>query len=517
MNEARESKLQRIVVVGDLSHRGRYHLGDEAMSEVALEQLTRRGYSVTFIAGDPAVCAAQYGVPAVGRFGFSAISDRADKVARLEQLVAGVRGACEVPEDARHTIAALRSADAILIAGGGNLNSIGEHHLFERLALTRIARQLEIPLYVTSQTVGPHLRKRDQDLVREIATSARVFGVRESRTAALMRGIAPEATIVRTVDDAVLMTPDSDIASASVRWGLPEDYVVGSFTFHERTTELDVEEYYRTIAEMLDGVVHDTGRDVVLLPHMGTLTAPDTVQADDDAHGHDRIAAYSASGRLRSLPIMTARELLAVTQGADFTISTRYHPLVFGAALGVPAVGIVHSYYSATRMRGALANAGMESFALPFEAWDTLLGSSVVAALCQRLPEFRAHISAVGESQRKYQSAWWDGIAADLAGTGTLLTEDFMLPTAISWADEHQTELLALARLAQEGTNLTRLNDLIDDKDRDQRVAKLERQLAVAMTETTLLRKEIVELRHRVRPPGAAMRDRIRLAFRRNS
>lgn len=516
MNQDGETKPLKIVVVGDLSHRGRYHLGDEAMSEVALQELTQRGCEVTFIAGDPAVCTATYGVPAVGRFGFSAIRDRADKVARLTALLSGVRGESPVPSGSEDTVAALSVADAILIAGGGNLNSIGEHHLFERLALARIAEQLGIPLYVTSQTVGPHLRKRDQEIVREIATRARVFGVRESRTAELMRGIAPEARIVRTVDDAVLMTPESDAATARTKWSLPAEYIVGSFTFHERTTELDVEEYYRAIARILDGIVRDTNHNVVLLPHMGTLTDPGHVTADDDAHGHGRILEYSRSGRIMSLPIMNARELLAVTQGAKFSVSTRYHPLVFGAALGVPAVGIVHSYYSATRMRGALRNAGMESFAIPLEAWEQLLGSQMTSVLNDRLPEFSAHITSAGGSQQRYQGAWWDGIVADLSGEGHLHLSDFTFPQTLSWADGHQTEVLELARLAQEGTNLSRLNHLIDDQERDRRVARLERKIAAAQAETVQLREALAELRHRTRPPGAALRDRVRLALRRN-
>ena len=518
----------KVVVVGDMSYRGRYHLGDEAMSEVAVSELTSRGFSVTLVAGNPEVSTRMYGVPAVPRFGFVGIPQRADKIAHSDAILASVCGDAEPPAGTDVSIAALRAADALVIAGGGNLNTIGEHHLFERLTLMRIAKNLGIPLYVTSQTVGPHLLPPDQELVREIAEYARVFGVRESRTAELMRGLCGEsATIVRTVDDAVLL--DGSVVPIDPANPLPERYILGSFAADERTSGLDAEAYYRELAAILDQVVSVTDIDVLLVSHLGSLERDDRETRDFDDYAHERIRGYATSGRVRVLPMMSARELIALTEGASWTLSTRYHPLVFGAGVGIPAVGIVHSYYSAVRMRGALENSGMPDCAVPMEGWRPLLGEPLLRALVARRDEFAAHLRDVGGAQREYQTRWWDGIAADLRGTGTVVWDDYSYPQGPRWTDTETQLQLSHIRIATESVQLTRLQIQMTERDTDIRQrrkaveqrgardqsAALERELIALRGELTALRAELAEVLHRTRPPGAALRDRIRLALQR--
>jgi polysaccharide pyruvyl transferase WcaK-like protein len=505
----------RVVVIGDVSWNGNYHLGDEAMTEVAIAELRRRGVQVTLVAGDPGISAPFYDVDAVPRFGYRTIYRREPKIRHLEAILAGARGEGEIPAEAVRAVDAVRAADAVVIAGGGNLNSSGMHHIFERLTLKRLAEHFGIPLYVSSQTFGPHLLPEDRELVGEIASYARAFGARERTTAALMREIVGDAgNVVHTLDDAILLEPSRSPEEARELLGLSERYVVGSFTYHAWSTGLSREEYYRKLAVMLDQIVAEQDVDVVLLPHMGKLGDTEDLGQDGDRFGHERIAAYTASGRVRSFDIISARDLLAVTAGAVFTLSTRYHPVVFGAAVGTPAIGIVTSYYSAVRMRGALANLGMESFAIPYEAWTPLFGSRALAALRNDGEKIRAGVRAVGLAQREYQSSWWDGIVADIRDGGSAVRED--LPTApeLSWADARDEELLAVTRVAQEGTNLYRLNASFTEQDHASRIGRLEKQLADTREEFARLQAQYGELRHRMRPPGAALRDRVRLKLR---
>lgn len=512
----------RVVVVGDLAWKGRYHLGDEAMSEVALTQLRDRGAEVTFIAGEPKICSDFYGVDAAPRFGFGSIKTRAAKDAHIDAIVAAVDDPERCPAGSEQTLAALRKADSVVIAGGGNLNSIGIHHIYERLAVKRVSEKLSVPLYVTSQTVGPHLRESERELVAEIAAYATVFGVRERTSAELMRSLCGDrARIVHTLDDAMLLEPAELPGPAALGLELPQRYAIGSFTFHARTTSLDEETYYRELAAILDDVVERLETDVILLPHMSTFQKPNTLGRDDDGYGHDRIASLSRTHRVRSASLLPARELLAVTAGASFSISTRYHPLIFGAALGVPAVGIVHSYYSAVRMRGALANVGMEEFAIPFEYWRPVLGAPLVDALVARLDDYTEHIARVGADQRAYQSRWWDGLYASMSGTGDPLAEDRPSPPVIAWTDERMRDLLTMSRVAQEMVNLDRLNAQIDEEQRGEQRTKiraLERRTLhveerVSESEARVSR-ELGEIRHRMRPPGADLRDKIRLRLR---
>jgi polysaccharide pyruvyl transferase WcaK-like protein len=288
----------RVVVIGDVSWNGNYHLGDEAMTEVAIAELRRRGVQVTLVAGDPGISAPFYDVDAVPRFGYRTIYRREPKIRHLEAILAGARGEGEIPAEAVRAVDAVRAADAVVIAGGGNLNSSGMHHIFERLTLKRLAEHFGIPLYVSSQTVGPHLLPEDRELVGEIASYARAFGARERTTAALMREIVGDAgNVVHTLDDAILLEPSRSPEEARELLGLSERYVVGSFTYHAWSTGLSREEYYRKLAVMLDQIVAEQDVDVVLLPHMGKLGDTEDLGQDGDRFGHERIAAYTASGR----------------------------------------------------------------------------------------------------------------------------------------------------------------------------------------------------------------------------
>ncbi|WP_053354014.1 polysaccharide pyruvyl transferase family protein [Leucobacter musarum] len=528
-----------VIVIGDVSWRGRYHLGDEAMTEAAIDQLRAQGLGVTLVAGDPELSAAFYGVPTVPVFGFAKLRTDAAREERADAILAGAHGEAPLEDADAASVRAVLQASAVVIAGGGNMNSSGAHHIYERLVLTRLAAHAGIPVYVSSQTVGPHLLPEHRGLVQEIVQTAAVFGSRERATTALMRELAGDrGVVVQTLDDALLLTPAELTSPVQDRVSLPERYVVGSFTYHAFSTGLSREEYYRALAGMLDDVVESNDVDVILLPHMGVLGPARQSGEDNDEFGHDRIAAWSRTGRVRSLPLVSAREVFGITAGARFSISTRYHPVVFGAALGVPAIGVVTSYYSALRMRGALSQFGMESFAIPFEHWG-LFGPRVLEALRERRDEFAQHSRQVGESQQAYQRSWWAGIAASIVDAGEPLRSDASLPDAFEWSDAADADLLAVARVAQEGTNMYRMNNLftvdrhetgLNQHTRDlEAVAKRLTQLsegvrradALAKRVTALERVQkdtealIADLRHRMRPPGAALRDRVRGALRR--
>ncbi|MHA3724028.1 polysaccharide pyruvyl transferase family protein [Leucobacter sp. HY1910] len=506
----------RVIVIGDISGGGNYHLGDEAMSEVAVQQLQQRGAEVTIIADRPEISAPLYGVPAVRRFELWREKTREKKLARMDLIMRAVRGEAELPDGVRETTAAVRAADAIVVAGGGNLNShMTENHLLERLLLARIAGHDGIPLYISSQTVGPVIVEQDRALLRELACSARVFGAREASTAELMRELCDDdATVVHTLDDVILMDPNDDARAAASSLELPERYAVASFTMHSGTTGLTREAYYRKLAAMLDKTVEQLDVDIVLLPHMGKLGHDNTASEGSDVYGHGRIVHYARTERVRSLEMMTSEALAAVTANAQFTLSTRYHPVVFGAGLGVPAVSLVTSYYSAVRMRGALKNVGMESLAIPFEAWDDLFGEPVLAALTSERPRLDAHISAVRQQQRAYQSAWWDGIVADAAGSGAVVKSDLVPPAPFEWADAHTRSLLTAVRINQEKSNLHELAGDIARMERERDEAVMATQLRKARTDIERLQAEVAHVRHRQRPLGAGLRDKINAKLR---
>lgn len=535
----------KVVVVGDVSLAGQYHLGDEAMTEVAITQLKRHGAEITLVAGDPELSAGYYQVDTVGRLGFRGVP-RPEKIALLSTLESAFAGEAEFPEAMAPAVDAVRRADAVVIAGGGNLNSYGEHHMFERLALTRIAAFFEVPLYVSSQSVGPRLSEDDAEIIGEIAEYAEVFGVRERSSAHLMRALCAEPDkVVLTYDDAIL-TPDTDASSVpEVELTLPSAYVVGSFTFHAGDTALAPEEYHRTIAAALDEIVTTCDLDIVLVPHMGVLGVGD--EDDRDCLAHARIAELMASPRVHQLPVVSAAQAVSVTAGAEFSISTRYHPVVFGPVVGVPPIGLVTSHYGMIRMHGALEHVGMSTFAVPCEAWNGLFGPAVVRALTWDRAGLRAHLDEVGTRSTRYQIAWWDGIAASIRGTGDVLTDDVPTPPTYDWGSPEEQESFAVFTGVHEALNRTRHRLALEAREREQKAKELEleirrltregqrltkdgqqlrhegerlrqelvRTVEKASSSHRALQRQIDEIRAKQRPPGAALRDGVRRRVRR--
>ena len=81
---------------------------------------------------------------------------------------------------------AVCGADAVVVAGGGNMASTWPLHIFERAALPALlARAAGIPFVVTGQTLGPQLDRADPELVASLLRSARLVGVREHASADL--------------------------------------------------------------------------------------------------------------------------------------------------------------------------------------------------------------------------------------------------------------------------------------------------------------------------------------------
>lgn len=407
----------RVVVVGDIARPSFYHTGDEAMTEAVIDILRARGVDdIVLVAQDPDLATQTYGCPAVPRlaFGKAWSRERCDReLAALDGLLAGGWS----DSDRRQLVVeAVAQADALLIAGGGNLRSEHRYMIYERLALVRAAKHYGKPVFVTSQTVGPMLEEADEALIREIVDYATCFGVREPTTEKLIRDLAADpARVVRTMDDSVLLDPRPEDFASLAPLQVPERYLVASFTYHAGSSGMSWTRYRRYLAGVLDRLAGHLDADVLLVPHVGSF--------DPEVDSYDRtndaaILAASKSGRVRALPMLTAREVIALTSGALLALSTRYHSTVFATGQAVPSLALVTSYYSSIRMTGSLGNVGLSQYALPADRWsDGVILQAVDEALD---PErgLREYLERVVQLRRAEQSAWWDALVTAMNGQG---------------------------------------------------------------------------------------------------
>lgn len=419
---------RRAVVLGDIGRPGHYHLGDEAMTEVAIEQLRARGvHDITLAAVDPETAQAFYGVAAVRQFGFVWNWSRQKHEAALAGLTEALRdGTATGP-----LVEAVRKADLAVIAGGGNLTSEYPLHVYERVAFARIAVHFGVPLCITSQTVGPVLRGRERELVKEIVDAAACFGARERFSAALVRELAAAPDRVRhTLDDGILLQADESGRLDTTELGLGDRIIVASFAADQGATGWTRETYVAKVARALDELAAALDARVVLAPHTGGL---EPAVASRDHQIALEIAA-AGSEAITALPVLPAREYLAILESAVLSISTRYHPTVFAPALGVPTVGISTSFYSSVRMRGALGNVGLERFVVPAAAWE-LLVPAALDAVANGAPA-AAHIRSAVD----FQGQWWDALVRAMETGGWIAPDAYAAPEAID-ADAAWNEL----------------------------------------------------------------------------
>jgi polysaccharide pyruvyl transferase WcaK-like protein len=407
----------RIVVVGDVGWPNMYHVGDEAMTEYAIDALRERGIDdICVVSADVATAEEAFGTSAVPRVNFhgrSGLAWREERLVDIEKAMDGDRSALPDDDPARAVMAAVEGADAVLIAGGGNIASSFPAQLFERVAIGRMAEHYGKPLTLTSQTIGPLFKAADQPRLKRLLRSAVRVGTRERDSYRLVQeaGVAPGAAAL-TMDDAAWLEPRPSDRDAVAALDLPARYVVGSFTTHAETG-LSAAEYTATLAADLDVVSEKLDADILLVPHVGAFAG----EKSHDQLTNDQIVAESRSGRVRAMSVLPARQVIALTEGALLNVSTRYHPTVFGPAVAVPSVCLVLNYYSSVRMRGSLGNVGLADFALPRGSWEFGRLASVVDEVVERDAELRAHMRAVRDVRVPEGRAWWDSLVASLSGT----------------------------------------------------------------------------------------------------
>ncbi|WFR65944.1 polysaccharide pyruvyl transferase family protein [Curtobacterium flaccumfaciens] len=258
--------MSSAVLMGDIAWPHLYHVGDEAMTESALAQLRSRGVtSVTVVGADPEVATALHEVPAVPRFHFKLKWPRAWHDSHLRKVLQPLVDYSRGDGPAETVLDAVHDSDFVVIAGGGNMTSNYVHQLYERLALVRVARHFDRPVYITSQTIGTVWRDEDVAVISEILDGARLFGARERTSFEVARALTSSPGRVHYTGDDALLAPSSEVPS-SLGNHVPERYFVASFERPAGVEDAHIEEYYARVARALDACASALGCTALLIP-----------------------------------------------------------------------------------------------------------------------------------------------------------------------------------------------------------------------------------------------------------
>ncbi len=391
------TEAPRVLVIGDIGQHT-YHVGDEAMTIASAQALSEGGAAVTLMTRDVGHSARYIGAAVNHEAGTPyeylpfflfpwAPAERELTLAAFECILAQLHADRERPSpselsvlpqvqalpDVLHPLAqtvermvefadAIATMDAVVVSGGGNLNSRYGWLLYERAAAVRAAEHAGVPVYVTGQSLGPVLNPEDAQVLERMLRTARSVTVREHSSLAWCRERGIDARL--SVDDATDYMVDSPartlryaegISAGQMLNKLPEHYVC--VTVNECT-----EQQAQQIACLLDSMWREHGYAPVFLSHYGDPQDP----TNGDTQAHQRIAEQlSPSTPATLLPILHADQSVTVHRAAAFTLTSRYHPAVFSAAAGIPVLALVPDAFTQMRVGGALRQYGLGEFTLP--------------------------------------------------------------------------------------------------------------------------------------------------------
>ena len=396
------TEAPRVLVIGDIGQHT-YHVGDEAMTIASAQALSEGGAAVTLMTRDVDHSARYIGTAvnheaaqheAGTPYGYLpfflfpwAPAERELTLAAFECVLTELHADREHPSIAElsvlpqvqalpevlHPLAqtvermvefadAIATMDAVVVSGGGNLNSRYGWLLYERAAAVRAAEHAGVPVYVTGQSLGPVLNPEDAQVLERMLRTARSVTVREHSSLAWCRERGIDARL--SVDDATDYLPASPARTLHYAEGvsagqaldeLPERYVC--VTVNECT-----EQQAQQIARLLDNMWCEHGYAPVFLSHFGDPQNPES----GDIQTHQRIAEQlSPSTPATLLPILHADQSITVHRAAAFTLTSRYHPAVFSAAAGIPVLALVPDAFTQMRVGGALRQYGLGEFTLP--------------------------------------------------------------------------------------------------------------------------------------------------------
>lgn len=396
------TEAPRVLVIGDIGQHT-YHVGDEAMTIASAEALSEGGAAVTLMTRDVGHSARYIGAAVhheaaqheagapyeyLPFFLFPwAPAERELTLAALECILAQLHADRERPSvtelvalpqvqalpEVLHPLEqtvermvdfadSIATMDAVVVSGGGNLNSRYGWLLYERAAAVRAAEHAGVPVYVTGQSLGPVLNPHDAQVLERMLRTARSVTVREHSSLSWCRERGIDARL--SVDDATDYLAASPartlhyaegVSAGQVLDELPERYVC--VTVNECT-----EQQAEQIARLLDSMWREHGYAPVFLSHFGDPQNPES----GDIQVHQRIAEQlSPSTPATLLPILHADQSVTVHRGAAFTLTSRYHPAVFSAAAGIPVLALVPDAFTQMRAGGALSLYGLGEFTLP--------------------------------------------------------------------------------------------------------------------------------------------------------
>lgn len=325
-----------IIVLADVSGKGDgYHIGDEAMAEVAIERLSDiAGRENIVLACTSAKNAGEtYGVNYMNLY---AVTD-SERKKRIQRR----------PHSALKEYLLfyyqLKRCRLVFVAGGGNMTSVWPEVLESRLHFLGMAKRMKKPIILASQTLGPYTPEH-REKINQLLTGAAHIGVRDDHYSKTQ--VTPHVEFA--VDDAVFLKKDaSGISDRLSRNGK------GLLAISMRNFRGVNSDQQDALANTIHEIAQARKLHTIFIPHHAEGGQGDLAIAK-------RISSQWDSNTIEILyPIPYASEVKALTSECSLVISMRYHQLIFSLSTGTPCIGIYSDEYTQAKLTGAFRQFGL--------------------------------------------------------------------------------------------------------------------------------------------------------------
>lgn len=334
-----------ILILADVSGMGQnYHVGDEAMAEVAIARLaeTFGRDNLVLVCASPVSAAETYGIKAIPLY------SRTRKQRRKAFLTQPHSVAMELAK----IIYYLKKSDLVFVSGGGNHTSVWPHVLESRLFFYQLAQRFNKPIVFASQTLGPFLEEH-RGLCQKAFGSAAWVGVRDRDYSASQLDVP----VHFAVDDAVFLQGEHNAQTKAISVKHPNLFGLSLRGF-KGATDQQRESFCISFAN----IARKNSAGTVFIPHhapgrMGDLDIAQKI-----------LPLWPDDSPLEVLdPIPYATAVKALTEHCSLVVTMRYHQLVFALSAGVPAIGICVEEYTRAKLNGAFEQFGLAPRLLSLE------------------------------------------------------------------------------------------------------------------------------------------------------
>lgn len=283
----------------------------------------------------------------------------------------------------------LERARAVFVPGSGSMNSLWWHDwLYVKAAEVRAAHRAGVPVFMTSQGIGPRFTHwMDRWVARAMFQRCVRVGVRDgAQSLELLREIGVSAAkSLHTGDDALLVPPDHAAADRILAGVPPERIIVG---LNVRDASSYGRGYAKPVPEVWAGALRgliEHGLDAQF------LFVPISYDRQDDDRIAARKVAALAPGVADRITLveeeLDGAALRGLAARCHAAAGISYHFLLFCLAASVPTVGAWQNPYYQQKQTGLFRLYGASEDAHDFFKLDSAaLCASIMRQLERREP-----------------------------------------------------------------------------------------------------------------------------------